>query len=51
MWWVLENIGVCGNLVEIIKYMYRDTRAKLILGDICTDWVGSSKGVRQGCTL
>ena len=30
--------------------MYRGTRKKIILGDISTDWVGSSKGVRQGCT-
>ena len=46
LWWVLENIGVCGNLTEIIKSMYRGTRAIFILGDISTDWIGS-KGVRD----
>ena len=51
LWGALENIGVCGNLIDIIKSMYRGTRAKFILGDISTDWVGSSKGVRQGYTL
>ena len=48
---VLEKIGLSMKIVNIVRSMYVDTRAKYRLGDIETDWVKSERGVRQGCIL
>ena len=37
--------------MNIIRSLYRDTRAKCTLGNLETDWVRSRRGVRQGCIL
>ena len=48
---VLEKLGMCEKIVNIIRSMYVDTRAKYRMGEIETDWVLSERGVRQGCVL
>ena len=48
---VLEKIGLSDKIVNIVRSMYVDTKAKYRLGDIETDWVKSERGVRQGCIL
>ena len=48
---LLSKIGLSDRIVSIIRSMYDDTRAVYRLGDIETDWVGSRRGVRQGCVL
>ena len=47
----MSKIGLSDRIVSIIKSMNEDTRAVYRLGDIETDWVGSQRGVRQGCVL
>ena len=48
---VLEKIGLSNKVVNVIRSMYENTRAKYRLGSIETDWVLSERGVRQGCIL
>lgn len=48
---ILETVGVSEKIVNIIKSMYENTRARYSMGDIETDWVESKRGVRQGCGL
>ena len=51
MWRVLGRVGFEENLVWVIESMYVNTRAKISLGDACSEWVYSRRRVRQGCTL
>ena len=48
---VLEKVGISEKIVNIVRSMYKDTRAKFTLGNLETDWVKSERGVRQGCIL
>ena len=48
---VLKKIGMSGKIVNIIRSMYENTRAKFSMGDLETGWVHSKRGVRQGCVL
>ena len=48
---VLEKVGLSEKIVNIVKSMYEDTRAKCRLGNVETEWVRSERGVRQGCIL
>ena len=48
---MVNKCGVSRKVVNIIRSMYADTRAKYIFGDIVTDWVYSKREVRQGCIL
>ena len=48
---VLEKVGLSEKIVNIIRSMYEDTKAKYRLGNIETEWVRSERGVRQGCIL
>jgi hypothetical protein len=48
---VLDRCGFSEKIVNIVKSMYVETRAKYNLGEIETDWVRSVRGVRQGCVL
>jgi len=51
MWKLLETIGLSDKIINIIKSLYVDTKAKFTLGDIESGWVYSKRGVRQGCIL
>ena len=44
-------VGLSEKIVNIIRSMYEDTKAKYRLGNIETEWVKSERGVRQGCIL
>ena len=48
---VLEKVGLSEKIVNIVRSMYQNTRAKYRLGNIETEWVRSERGVRQGCIL
>ena len=48
---VLSKCGMSQKMVNIIRSMYVNTRARYMLGDIESDWVESKRGVRQGCIL
>ena len=48
---VLEKVSLSEKVVNIVRSMYVDTRAKYKLGNLETDWVMSERGVRQGCIL
>ena len=48
---VLEEVGMSERVVNVIKSMYVNTRAKYILWDFESGWVRSRRGVRQGCIL
>ena len=48
---VLEKVGLSSKIVNIVKSMYVETKARYTLGSIETDWVKSKRGVRQGCIL
>ena len=48
---VLEKVGLSEKIVNIVRSMYEDTKAKYRLGNLETDWVKSERGVRQGCVL
>ena len=39
------------RVVNVIKSIYLNTRAKYRLGDFESDWVGSGSGVKQGYIL
>ena len=46
---VLEEVGVSVKVVNVIKSMYVNTRAKYRMGDFKSGWVESRRGVRQRC--
>ena len=48
---VLKKVRLSEKIVNIIRAMYVDTKARYRLGNIETDWVKSERGVRQGCIL
>ena len=48
---VLEKVGLCEKIVNIVRSMYVDTKARYKQGNIKTDWVKSERGHRQGCIL
>ena len=48
---VLEKVRLSQKIVNIIRSIYVDTKARYRLGNIETDWVKSERGVRQGCIL
>ena len=48
---VLGKIELSNKIVQIIRSMYVNTRAKYRLGEVVSDWVRSERGVRQGCIL
>ena len=48
---VLEKVGLPVKVINIIRSLYRDTKALYSLGEFETDWVDIKNGVRQGCVL
>ena len=47
----LKKVGLSERIVNIVRSMYVDTKARYRIGNIETDWVKSERGVRQGCIL
>ena len=48
---VLGKFGMSEKIVNIIKSMYANTRARYIMGDIESEWVQSKRSVRQGLAI
>ena len=51
MWEICKKVGLNPKIINILKSLYSDTKAKYSLGGIESDWVESKRGVRQGCIL
>lgn len=51
MWEVLAKIWCSGRIITIIKILYINAKYKYKMGDIQTDWVNITLGLRQGCIL
>ena len=39
------------KMINIVRIMYVNTKARYLLGDVESDWVMSKRGVGQGCIL
>jgi hypothetical protein len=48
---ILDNMGVRGKFLEIIKNMYRNSRMSIKAGGRVTRSFGMKRGTRQGCPL
>ena len=51
LWKCLLSIGVEKNLIDLIKYMYDQTKCAVIVNGKVTEWFQVKTGVRQGCLL
>lgn len=48
---VLENSGISGKFIQVLKTMYEAVFACVRTGNMCTDTFKCERGVRQGCNL
>ena len=48
---VLDDMGVRGKMLNFIKYMYRNARAQVKVGEERSESFGMARGTRQGCPL
>jgi exonuclease III len=48
---ILEHMGVRGRFLNMVKYIYRNSRMSVMAGGQCTDFFGMLRGTRQGCPL
>ena len=51
LWKVLRVYGIEGNLLEMIKLLYKDLKASIRVGDGRTEEFDIKAGVKQGCVL
>lgn len=51
LWTVMNKLGIPKHLVMIIKELYMEQEAKVLVGKNFTEWFSVGKGVRQGCIL
>ena len=51
LFYKLENLGIKGNLLDLIKDIYRKTKCAVKVDGKITDFFDFTKGVRQGCPL
>ena len=51
LWKMLRKIGVHSTYVNIIKYMYENTKCAVTIDKKLTGWFVVRVGVRQGCIL
>ena len=51
LFYKLQNIGINGNILELIRNIYKKTTCAVKIDDQITDFFSYSKGVRQGCPL
>ena len=47
----LENLGLHGNLLSLVKCIYKNTKCAVREGDRITQFFSFRKGVRQGCPM
>ena len=48
---LLQHIGICEKIINIIKSMYTNNKMKFKLGNVETEWIENNTGVRQGCIM
>ena len=51
LWKVLQHYGIDGDLLDMIKLLYRNTRAAIRVGEGRTEEFSLKAGVKQGCVL
>ena len=51
LWKMLAVVGVSEKLVNLIKCMYENTEAAVVVDGKLTEWFNVTEGVRQGCIL
>ena len=51
LWTILKKMGLPDKYINLLREMYRDTKGRYVFGEIQTDWVKQTRGVRQGCVL
>ena len=51
LWFKLMNIGIHGNILNLIKSMYENLEACVRVNGQLTDWFSVNSGVRQGDNL
>ncbi len=47
----IKNVGIEGNLLNIIMNLYKNVKSKVIFQDVETDLFDVDEGVKQGCVL
>ena len=51
LWLKLEDLGIGGNILTVIKSMYQDVKYCVRLNGIDTEWFKVMNGLKQGCML
>ena len=51
MYRVLDDMGIRGKSLNIIKWYYRNTKMKVKVGGKVSDVFGMARGTRQGCPI
>ena len=51
LWSKLEDMGLAGNILNVIKVIYKDVRYCIRLNGLHTDWFNVGTGLKQGCLL
>ena len=51
LFYKIQNIGINGNILELIQNIYKKTKCAVKVDNKITEFFSYSKGVRQGCPL
>ena len=51
LWLKLEDLGIGGNILNVIKAMYSDVEYCVRLNGVDTEWFKVMNGLKQGCML
>ena len=51
LWSKLEDLGLAGNILNVIKVIYMDVQYCIRLNGLHTDWFNVRTGLKQGCLL
>ena len=51
LWSKLEDIGIAGNILNVIKVIYKDVLFCIRLNGLHADWFSVGTGLKQGCLL
>ena len=51
LWSKLEDLGIAGNILNVIKVIYKDVQYCIRLNGLHTDWFSVGTGLKQGCLL
>ena len=51
MWQLLRSYGVGGKLLNAVQSFYKDSRARVRVGNDVSEWFPINVGLRQGCVM